>query len=320
MSRRTRASGGRSFPSGTGVTGNGTVTDTTTGTVVGGVGACSPTELCGTFYGGVTINPGDSLSVDATSQTLPPPAAATPSRSTPPRTPRPTTSSNSFRRWPGPGRLQRVGGRRRADRRRPVRSPSSPSASGRSSTGGMSQADSGEWWAQLPLGHRGDGQRHRDRHHHRHGGGRGRRLLSRPSSAAPSSAGSPSTPEITPSVDAGLQAPAAGSGYTISVHTSSDTTPTTSSNSFKTVAAQVVSAPQVSLSATTPGRRVTYSVTFKTSSTGALWQSDAASGTCHSPPAARRQRRHGHRHHHGTVVGGVGTCGSSTRAAPSMVG
>ena len=240
------------FPSGTGVAGNGTVTDTTTDTVVGGVGNCTATELCGTFYGGVTVNPGDSLSVDATSRPFRPPAAATPSRSTPPRTPprppRPTASAWSRSRpsptcrWPRPAR---------------------PTAAGAlseftfsfktSSTGGMSQRDSGEWWANFPSGTgvAGNGTV-TDTTTDTVVGGVGNCTATE--LCGTFYGGVTINPGDSLSVDATSQTlPAAGSGYTISVHTSSDTTPTTSSNSFSVVPVQAVS--NVSVAETGADRR-----------------------------------------------------------------
>ncbi len=313
MSQRDSGEWWANFPSGTGVAGNGTVTDTTTDTVVGGVGNCTATELCGTFFGGVTINPGDSLSVDATSQTLPAAGSGytisvhTSSDTTP------TTSSNSFSVVP----VQAVSNVSVAETG-PTDAAGALSeftfSFKTSSTGGMSQRDSGEWWANFPSGTgvAGNGTV-TDTTTDTVVGGVGNCTATE--LCGTFFGGVTINPGDSLSVDATSQTlPAAGSGYTISVHTSSDTTPTTSSNSFKTVPAQSVSTPQVSISDDDSGASgITYSVTFKTSSTGALWQSD--SGQWHiSLPAGSVTSNNGTVTDTttGQVVGGVGNCTSTT--------
>ena len=301
------------FPAGTGVSSSGQVTDITTNQAVGGVGACSSSELCGTFNGGVTINPGDTLSVDATSQTLPPKGSGytisvhTSSDTTP------TTSSNTFATVAAQA-VSNVA----------VAETGPTDAAGAlseftfsfktSSTGGMSQADSGEWYAQFPAGTgvSSSGQV-TDITTNQAVGGVG--ACSSSELCGTFNGGVTINPGDTLSVDATSQTlPPKGSGYTISVHTSSDTTPTTSSNTFKTLVSLAVSTPKVALSSDDSGTAgVTYSVSFKSSSTGAMWQSDSGEWYI-ALPAGSEVGSSGQVTDTttGAEVGGVGTCGSST--------
>ncbi len=299
------------FPSGTGVNSSGTVTDTTTDTVVGGIGTCGTDVLCGTFYGGVKIAAGDTLQVDATAQSLPATGSGytisvhTTSDTTP------TTSSNSFAVVAGHGVSNVTVA---------VTGPSDATgalseftfAFKTSSTGALWSSDNSEWYATFPSGT---------------GVNSSGTVTDTTTDTVVGGIGTCGTDVLcgtfyggvkiaagdTLSVDATAQTlPATGSGYTISVHTTSDTTPTTSSNSFAVVAAHGVSNVTVALSdhdASANG--TTYSVTFKTSSTGALWSSDNSewyatfpSGTGVNSSGTVTDTTTD------TVVGGIGTCGT----------
>ncbi len=301
------------FPSGTGLNGSGQVTDTTTGNVVGGIGTCATDTLCGTFYGGVKINAGDTLSVDATAQILPAAgtgytiAVHTSSDSTP------ATSSNSFGVVP----TQAVSAVSVAEV-----GPSDAAGAlseftfsfKTSSTGALWQSDNSEWYAVFPSGTglNGSGQV-TDTTTGNVVGGIG--TCATDTLCGTLYGGVKINAGDTLSVDATAQIlPAAGTGYTIAVHTSSDTTPATSSNSFKVTAAQATSALTVSVSNDDAGADgVTYAVTFKTSSTGALWQSDNGewyinlpSGTVVNGSGQVTDTTTGQ------VVGGIGTCATDT--------
>ena len=300
------------LPAGTVPNAQGQVTDLTTGQVVSGVGGCGGTTVCGLINGN-PVGAGDTLQVDLDGVVLPAAATGyTVSVSTRSDL-APVTSSNSF---------SVVAGQAVSDVTVAVDGPSDAAGAHSqlrvdfttSSTGGMNQTDDGEWFITLPAGTGPNAK----------GqvtdlttgqvvsgiGGCGGTTVCGLINDNPVSAGD------TLQVDLDDQVlPAAGTGYTVSVSTRSDLAPVTSSNTFSVVAAQAVSTPKVSLSQTAAGAAgVSYSISFTTSSTGAMNDTDNGEWFVTLPAGSSTNAANGQVTDltTGQVVSGIGTCGAGT--------
>ena len=259
------------------------------------------------------VSPGDELQADLDGQTLPAAGTGyTVSVSTTSDT-TPVTSSNTFSVVPAQS-LSGVtvsvdGPSDAAGARSQLRVDFTVS-----STGGLNNTDDGQWYITLPTGTGLNAQ----------GqvtdlttgevvagvGGCGGTTLC---GGINSNAVSPGD-ELQADLD-GQTLPAAGTGYTVSVSTTSDTTPVTSSNTFSVVPAQTVLSPHSSLSQSASGAAgVTYDVDFTASSTGGLNNTDDGQWFITLPAGTGVMSVTGEVTDltTGEVVAGVGSCGGTT--------
>ncbi len=326
MSQADGSSWSVTFPTGTGLQGNygvyGTVTDTTTDQVVGNVSQCGGTTACGTFNGGVVINPDDTLQISMYRMALPAAGSGyTVSVSTTSDT-TPVTSTDSFTVLAAhavSGVTVSLNGPTAATGAYSGFSVSFTT----SSTGGMSQADGSSWSVTFPTGTGLQGNY----------GVYGTvtdtttdQVVGNVSQCGGTTACGTFNGGVVINPDDTLQIsmyrmalPAAGSGYTVSVSTTSDTTPVTSTDSFTVLAAHAVSGVTVSLNGPTAatGAYSGFSVSFTTSSTGGMSQADGSSWSVTFPTGTGLQGNYGV---YGTVtdtttdqvVGNVSQCGGTT--------